>query len=403
MSREVTSLNERSRRHATVSSSSRIVARTILVMCAGAIASAVGGCGGGSAPAGGGNTIVFGQTAPHSGASALLGDTTNGIKAYFAKVNAAGGVNGKKLKLVALDDAYDPTKTLQNVRTLVSKYHVLAEVGPVGTPTTAAAMTAATATNLPIVAPQTGAVTLYDAAQKAANLFMSFPVYTIDGETLGNFAKQLKLSRVGVLYQNDDFGKSILQGVEAAGVHPAVSIPYNPTQTDFSPAAAEFKAAKIDGIISITLVGNTIKFLQALDALNFKPKLLLSQSSATPAVFSSIGPSIEGAYISAFIPPLQDVSQAQVKDFDDAMGKYQPRADKGIYAAWGWLSAQIAVEGLRQLDGEPTADNYEQALEAIRNLETIGGRVSYSSKDHGGLERMFMVRVRSGKLVNVGG
>ncbi len=241
--------------------------------------SASGGSGGGSASVGVTKTAVtFGQTVPSSGPAALYGESTAGVRAYFAMVNAQGGVDGRKLKLTALDDQYEPSVAVQQTRKLISSE--LAEVAVNGSATTKAVLNVLGPQGIPIIGPQTGATYLFQKTPRI--LFNVWPEYTIEGKLLGSFAQRLGLKKVGVLYQNDDFGQSLYQGVLASGLKPAKVITYDPTQTDFSPQAQQFKSAGVDGVIILAIPKPTIAFLNAMAALNFKPARLMSQVSAIP-------------------------------------------------------------------------------------------------------------------------
>src|SRR5215467_12117248 len=201
------------------------------------------------------STITFGQTVPKTGPAALYGESTAGVQAYFDYVNAHGGVHGRKLKLISLNDQYEPPVALQATRTLVNTDNVFAEVGVNGTATTEANITVLDPANVPLVGPQTGATVFAGTLRK--NLYNVWPSYLLEGKMLGTFARTLNVKRVGVLYQDDDFGKSLLQGVQNSGLKPALAISYDPTQTDFSPQAAKFKAGNIGAVIILAIPGPT--------------------------------------------------------------------------------------------------------------------------------------------------
>jgi ABC-type branched-subunit amino acid transport system substrate-binding protein len=344
-------------------------------------------------------TITFGQTAPYSGPAALYGQSTAGVRAYFDMVNATGGVNGRKLTLSSLDDQYTPPVAVQQTRKLLSQGE-FAEVAVNGSATTKAVLPFLQQQSVPLVGPQTGATYLF---QKTPNiLFNVWPQYTIEGKLLGNFAKQKGLKKVGVLYQNDDFGKSLYQGVQQSGLKPAKAISYDPTQTDFAPQAQQFKSAGVDGVIILAIPQPTIAFLNAMADANFHPMRIMSQVSAIPQSFSAAPREFPGSYVGAFIPPLQSANgNAQVSQFETAMHKYQPKTPVSVFSAWGWTEAQVAVAGLKQVKGTPTRAAYIKGLESIKGLQTLGGTVTYGPNDHVGLEKMFMVQARNGQLAPV--
>jgi branched-chain amino acid transport system substrate-binding protein len=344
-------------------------------------------------------TILFGQTVPKTGPAALYGESTAGVQAYFDYVNAHGGVDGRKIKFISLNDQYEPPIALQDTKTLVFTDHVFAEVAVNGTAATEANITVLGPNNVPLVGPQTGATVFSGTFRKY--LYNVWPSYLTEGKMLGTFAQSQHLTKIGVLYQNDDFGKSLLQGVKNSGLNPAVAIPYDPTQTDFSPQAAQMKAAHVDGVIILAIPGPTTDFLNAMNAINFKPVRIMSQVSAIPQEFQTAPQEFPGSFSGAFIPPLQDTSNAQVKAFLSGMSTYQPGKPQSVFAAWGWTEAQVAVAGLKAIKGPITRDSYEAALNTLKNLTTLGGVINYSSTSHGGVTHMFMVEAKGGQRVPV--
>jgi branched-chain amino acid transport system substrate-binding protein len=344
-------------------------------------------------------TILFGQTVPKTGPAALYGESTAGVQAYFDYVNAHGGVHGRKIKFISLNDQYEPPIALQDTKTLVYTDHVFAEVAVNGTAATEANITVLGPNNVPLVGPQTGATVFSGTFRKY--LYNVWPSYLIEGKMLGTFAKSQHLTKVGVLYQNDDFGKSLLQGVKNSGLNPALAIPYDPTQTDFSPQAAQMKSAHVDGVIILAIPGPTTDFLNAMNAVNFKPVRIMSQVSSIPQEFQTAPQEFPGSYSGAFIPPLQDTSNPQVKAFLSGMSTYQPGKPQSVFAAWGWTEAQVAVAGLKAIKGTITRDSYEAALNSLKNLTTLGGIINYSGTSHGGITHMFMVKAAGGQRVPV--
>lgn len=352
--------------------------------------------GGGSAALGANQPITFGQTNPKTGSSALLGTSeTPGTDAYFKLTNEQGGVQGHQLALKSLDDGYSPTQALVDAKQLINNDKVFAFVGSNGTPQTTAVLSVANPANIPVVGPQTGGEDLENKLDP--NVFYTFPKYSADGAALGKFAQDpahhIDLSKVGVLYQNDSFGKSIQKGLLDSGVKPDIQLGYDASQSDFSPVAAQFKAAGVTTLFLFSLVGPTTSFLQSLSAVGIKPTLLLDSTSASGASIDASGPIIQGAYISAFIPPLTDMSIRQVAEFVNAMKKYEPGAPVNVYAAWGWLSAQTAVAGLKNIKGGITRAAYIDALDTL-STTTIGGPLTYSKTNHKGLNQQQVLQIK---------
>jgi branched-chain amino acid transport system substrate-binding protein len=382
------------------------IARRRLAAAGIAVGLAVGvaACGGSSSSGGSSaavpsnGPIVFGQTVPQSGPAADYGESTAGIQAYFDTVNASGGVNGHQLKLTALDDQYQPPVAVLQTKKLINQ-GVLAEVGINGSADIKAVLPDLAKAGIPVIGPQSGAGFLFETATPS-NVFTVWPEYTVDGEALANYALKLGLKKVGVLYQNDSFGETYLKGIAAAGLKPALEIGYDPTQTDFSSTAEHFKSAGVDGIIIAAIPKPTIAFLNALADINFKPVRLLSHVAVTPGSWKAASRELPGSYVGAFIPPLSSSSSdPQVSAFEQAMAKYQPSVPTSVFAAWGWMEAQVAVAGLKNVSGQITPSSYMKGLEAVQNLDTLGGSLSYGPSQHHGLTKMFIVQAENGAFV----
>jgi ABC-type branched-subunit amino acid transport system substrate-binding protein len=378
-----------------------LAATALLAAACSSSSSSGSAASGSSAPGVTSTSILFGQTVPKTGPAALYGESTAGVQAYFDYVNAHGGVHGRKIHFISLNDQYQPPVALQDTKTLVYTDHVFAEVAVNGTAATEANITVLDPNNVPLVGPQTGATVFAGTFRKY--LYNVWPSYLIEGKMLGTFAQGQHLTKVGVLYQNDDFGKSLLQGLKNSGLKPVLAIPYDPTQTDFSPQAAQFKSAHADAVVILAIPGPTTDFLNALNAINYKPVRIMSQVSAIPQEFQTAPQEFPGSYSGAFIPPLQDTSNPQVKAFLTGMSTYQPGKPQSVFAAWGWTEAQVAVAGLEAIKGPITRNSYEAALNSLTNLTTLGGMINYSGTSHSGITHMFMVKAEGGQRIPVAG
>src|SRR3989440_4245879 len=299
-------------------------------------------------------TITFGQTAPQSGPAAVYGQSEWGVRAAFAAVNAHGGVQGRKLKLISLDDQYSPPVAVQDTRKLVDQSKVFAEVAVNGSATTKANLTVLDPANVPLIGPQTGATYLVDTLRK--NVYNVWPSYLTEGKLLGSFARNtLHLRKIGVFYQNDDFGKSLYDGVKNAGVRAARAIPYDPTQTDFSAQAEQLKAGGIDGVIILAIPAKATALVNNMDSINYTPARIMSQVSAIPQSFSSSPHEFPGSYIGAFIPPLTGPHLTpQAKAYLADMARYERGKPASVFAGWGYMEAQVAVAGLKAIHGPIT-------------------------------------------------
>ncbi|MCY4541388.1 MAG: ABC transporter substrate-binding protein, partial [Rhodobacteraceae bacterium] len=161
--------------------------------------------------------IIFGQTATFSGPAAELGKEVRlGIEAAFNQVNSAGGVHGRELRLRSLDDKYEPNNAITNVRQLLGEYDTFALVGGIGEPTARAVAPIVEAARVPYVAPFTGAGFLRDRSRYRTiiNLRTSYEQEVI--EIVERLTQDRGISRIGIVYQEDSFGRSGLESAEFA-------------------------------------------------------------------------------------------------------------------------------------------------------------------------------------------
>ena len=158
------------------------------------------------------NEIRMGQFAAQTGPAAELGKRMQlGILAHFSAVNAAGGVNGRTLKLISRDDGYEPEKAAAAVKALIEEDKVFALIGSVGTPTTLAAVPAINAAGIPLIGPFTGAQALREPFNR--NLFHVRASYFDETERIVQHLSTVGITKIAVFYQNDSYGKAGLEGV----------------------------------------------------------------------------------------------------------------------------------------------------------------------------------------------
>jgi ABC-type branched-subunit amino acid transport system substrate-binding protein len=324
---------------------------------------------------------------------------TLGIQAYFDRIIAQGGVNGRKLKLISLNDQYSPPVALQDTKTLIEQDHVFAIVETNGTATTEANLPIYKQFGVPVVGVGSGSPFLYKPLKPF--LFNIWPQYLLEGKTMGKFAIQHKWSKIGVVYQNDNFGKPEFQGFKSSGAKAVVSIPYDPTQTDFSAAAAQLKSDGVHAVIIDAIPGPAISLMNDMAQINFYPKILLSQVAIAPSSYSAVNfKEINKSYITAFIPPLTDSANPQVAAFLSAMKKYEPSISAdSVFAAWGWEAAQAAVAGLKATKGRLTRASFIAGMNTLSNLRILGGNISYSRTDHSGLKTITVLENINGHRV----
>src|SRR5665213_2232815 len=308
-----------------------------------------------------GDTIVLGQTAAQSGPQAPIGASKWGLEAYIASVNARGGVAGKKLRLISYDDGYQPAQTTALDKKLVYEDRVFAIVGSIGSPTTAAVYKTLNDAKVPLVSMGSGSPIFYQPG--LTYVFPSWPIYTTDGKTMGAFVtKHFPGQSTAVIYQDDSFGKPILEGIKSSLGKVDIEIPYVPSQVDFSSAVIKLKSQGIKVVMLATIATSGAQILNQMASLNYSPARILTASACGyGGIFKTI-PSLEGAYCTAFLPP-PGSSNSQWSELASAMAKYTPGHSPDIYAAWGWLAGQVTYAGLKNIKGPITRAAFVEQLE----------------------------------------
>ena len=200
--------------------------------------------------------IVFGQSAAFSGPAQQLGINMRlGIQAAFAEANRAGGVHGRQLSLVSLDDTYEPELAATNTRELIQDEGVFALIGEVGTPTSRSATPVARDASVPFVAPFTGAAFLRDVDNwdNIINLRASYNDET--EEMVKRFTEDLGIERIGILYQDDSFGRAGYNGslaaLERRGMEPVSVGLYPRNTTAVKTALLDLSKGRPQGIIMV--------------------------------------------------------------------------------------------------------------------------------------------------------
>jgi branched-chain amino acid transport system substrate-binding protein len=346
------------------------------------------------------NSILIGTSLPLSGPAAAYGAIAYGTKAYFDYVNVHGGVYGRKLKLDILDDGYDPAKTVSNVKNLVSNKGVFALTDVLGTANNLAARPFITSHKVPLVYPATGSSLMAHPLNRYT--FAIQVNYTIEGKVLTDYAVHtLHAKRIGVFYQNDDFGKEGLNAIQARATRDGASVvdaePYELTQTDFSPQALKLKGANVDAVIIFAVPGPYITFVVTLSKVGLKVPILSSDVALAYVVIKALGPLANGLYFDNYgVLPFVNVPKAVF--FRNVMHKFAnlKLAPIDTFAGVGFGAGQVLVEGLKRAGPNPTRAGLISALQTFRKWNgSIFGPLTYTAGSHAGLKGAYMIQVRN--------
>ena len=312
--------------------------------------------------------IKIGNTSPYSGPLANASPIPLSIAAYFKKINAEGGVNGRKITWISYDDGYSPPKTVEMTRKLVEEDNVLLLSGSVGTPTNSAVWHYLNEKQVPQLFPATGATKWND--PKGHPWTMAFFIsYQAEGRIYAAYILKNKPdAKIGVLYQNDDFGKDYLKGVlDGLGGKAASMIKlkasYETTDATVDSQIIELQAAGCDVLVTVAIPKFGAQAIRKVADIGWKPLHILN------GIASSVGATLKPAGLenatgiisdNSFKDPTdpQWLNDAGYKGWLSFMDKYYPNGDKtDNQTVYGYSIAQTTVQMLKQCGNDLTREN----------------------------------------------
>jgi ABC-type branched-subunit amino acid transport system substrate-binding protein len=331
-------------------------------------------------------TILIGQSAAFTGPASELGtEMRAGALAYFQALNAAGGVNGRKIELRSLDDGYEGDRAAANTKKLIDE-GVFLLFGYVGTPTSNASKPIFTAARVPFVGPFTGAESLRNPLNRYIfNIRASY--YDETDKLVGQLAGQT-LDRIAVFYQNDDYGKAGLTGVERAMQKRSMKIlAMGTVERNTTDVAAAVKAiCKIEpqGVVMISAYKSCAAFIKAMRIAGCNPQFMNVSFVGSKALAHEAGPAGRGVGISQVVPFPWSLSARVVKDYQQLLEASTGKQNYSFTSLEGFIAAKVLAEGLRRTGPDLTREKFINAMEQIRDFDVGGFTVSFSPTDHSG-------------------
>ena len=350
--------------------------------------------------------IKLGHIVAYSGPASAYGTIGKAIGAYFEKVNAEGGVNGRKIKFISLDDGYNPAKTVEMARKLVEQEEVLLLFQPLGTPPNSAIHKYMNDKKVPHLFVATGATKWGD--PKNFPWTMGFqPNYQSESKVFASHIMETKPNaKIGILYQNDDYGKDYLKGFEDGlgekGKSMIVSkLTYEVTDATVDSQMVSLKASGADTFFNITTPKFAAQAIKKAAELGWMPAHYLnSVSSSVASVLTPAGiDNSIGILTAGYIKDPTDPQFQKGKEWDDWlawMKKYQPSANiTDNLNVYGYTIAQLMVHTLQKAGDDLTRANVmKQAASLDLTLPMLlpGVNVKTSADDFYPVEREQMMR-----------
>jgi len=354
------------------------------------------------------DTIRVGMIVDLTGPLAFLGqEFSSGAELYFKVVNDHGGVHGRKIELIVEDDGYQPPRTVAAFRKLVDVDGIFCLLGNIGTATTMAIMPMLEEEAIPLLEPNTFSSALYTPPHRyvfAVPLSYAAQSWVMVQRIADS--PDAAEARLGVVYQDDDFGLDGLQGVREAAAHYGLTIVVEEAHqrgaTDFSTTVLNLKRANPTHVILWTVLRETAAVLQEAHQLGWKPQFLANNSAADDRLVGIAAEALRDA--NALFVTNWDPSSPSMKTYLEALTRYAPDKEPAYYHAGAFSEAQILVEALERAGRDVDREKLVQAAETFDGWDenAYGMPIIYGPGLRGGLDiKVFFKKadVEQGKLV----
>jgi branched-chain amino acid transport system substrate-binding protein len=350
--------------------------------------------------------IIIGTATDLSGVTAVQGvNSADAIRLAFDELNAAGGVNGRKIHYIVEDTQYQVPRAVQAINKLINNDGVFFTIEDGGTPMNNATFPMALEKNVPELLPLSAARSMYEPFNRLK--FSQYSSY-VDEVRAGvkYFVEQRGKKAICAMYQDTDFGKDVLAGAvmqtEAMNIKLVGTTAHKPTDTEFSAAIAKLRDANCDLIVLGTIVRDTTLIISTARKAGWTVDFLGQIASYDTAIATAPGDVAEGFYsmspsLYAYPDDPRPAVQALMKRFKDKYG-----FDINYLGETGYVSAQIATEALRRAGRDLTLDSLIAAMESLKDFKDIfGASYTFTPTDHHGTTKAFLSVVHGGRWVPV--
>lgn len=346
------------------------------------------------------NQVLLGmanaQTGPASGIGAGV---SAGAQAYFSRVNAAGGIHGRKISLILKDDGYEPARTAAVTHELIEQDGVFALLGYVGTPTSRAALPIALDAQVPYLFPFTGAEFLRTPVRES--VFTVRASYYDETEAIvEHLTNDLGMRKIAILMQDDSFGETVKGGLAGAlygrDLHIQHAARIKRNSLDVMPAVQALKSAEPQAIVFVGTYMQLAAAVKQARAIGLNARFVTVSFIGTENFISAGGADAEGVYITQVVPSPYNRALPIIQQY---LLDIAP-ADIGYGSLEGYVDAWVFSEALRKAGPEPTRKALVKALQTL-TVDLGGFPVAFSPTNHQGSNAVFLTRVQDGRALPV--
>ena len=336
--------------------------------------------------------IVFGQSAAFTGPAQALGNGMRaGILAAFREANETGGVHGRIIELVSLDDAYEPEAAVTNTVRLIEEEDVFALIGAVGTPTSRSATPVAAEADIPYIAPFTGAEFLRDPKwENILNLRASY--YQETEEMVARLTQDLGIERIAVMYQDDSYGRAGYNGAKLAlerrGMQPVSIGLYPRNTTAVKTALLDLQRGNPEAIIMIGAYRPVAALIAWARHTGLDPIFMTVSFVGSNALAQELGPAGTGVYVTQVVPFPTDAALPVVENYLAALKAYDPEIVPGFVSLEGYLAGRLAIAGLERCGRDVDRACFLDGVYGAGDMDIDGFKLRYD--DNQGSDAVFL-------------
>ena len=342
--------------------------------------------------------ILIGQWGPQTGPAAPWGAVARGTDLLVKIINEEGGINGRKIKYFLRDDSYQPAKTKAIAKDFVEQIGVFAVVGGVGVATGMTARDYLMENKVPWYGPVTGVYDWIHPIQKY--LFALYPLYDDEAYNLTEYLhEKLGFKKIAMFYQNDDYGKQGVQGVERylmrKKLSPVAKISAEVTDRDLSTHALKLKNSGAEAVVMWTMPTHAALILAESAKIGFKPQWATSSTLSDAALMMQITKGLWAGMVNSFWGELPDSNHPLMVKYREAHKRLTPKERWGIFYYAGIIFGEPFFEGVRRAGKNLTPETWVKAMETLKDWKGIGPPITYTNpNDRQGGKHVFYGKVR---------
>jgi ABC-type branched-subunit amino acid transport system substrate-binding protein len=329
--------------------------------------------------------LVLGQSAAFTGPAAQLGIQFHlGAKLWFDRLNAQGGLEGRNIEIRMLDDGYEPDRCVENTQKLIDE-DVFALFGYIGTPTSLAALPLIKRSQLPFIAPFTGAMALREPLLR--NVFHLRASYQDETALIVRQLTNLGLKKIAVFHQNDSYGKAGLDGSVLAlrnlGLEPVAVATVERNSVDVAKAVAAIVPVRPDAVIQISAYKSCAAFIREARKASYGGTFYNVSFVGTQALADELGSQGAGVVVSQVVPSPYNLARPLTRDFLADIKRANGTVQANYSSMEGYVAARLFTEGMQHRPGGSfSRDSLIRGLESLGRYSLNGFDMHLSPTDH---------------------